>query len=275
MHSHIPLGCTESLCRRAGVHPADPDGITACGPDRFRSRSPSRADGCGRGDGSHGFRPWSGARARRRPALRPAARSPPCRSEDRKFKRPFSLPMAPRTRHPPASPQACQRRCSDTVKSTVRTPGTALDRAGRLLTLSPCPHCEIGSFWDGRKHRGTILAHSHSIINGSRKSAWLNGLAVIDMSLYRRFYRQENTPFAGAGWRGIGSSSISFNHTEQGAELQPLTHAICARMVKQAPHQLLMGRQQVPLAAALPFRQVFIGRCFGNPPAFSGPQKWS
>jgi len=64
--------------------------------------------------------------------------------------------------------------------------------------------------------------HSHSIINGSRKSAWLKGLAVIDMGLYRRFYRQKNTPFAGAGLRGIGSSSISFNHTEQGAELQPL-----------------------------------------------------
>lgn len=53
-------------------------------------------------------------------------------------------------------------------------------------------------------------AHSHSIINGSRKSAWLKGLAVIDMGLYRRFYRQENMPFAGAGLRGIGSSSIGF-----------------------------------------------------------------
>lgn len=67
-HSHVPLGCTESLCRRAGVHPADPDGITARGsadsprraarrPDRFRSRSPSRADGCGRRDSSYGLRP--------------------------------------------------------------------------------------------------------------------------------------------------------------------------------------------------------------------------
>ena len=45
------------------------------------------------------------------------------------------------------------------------TPGTALDREGRLWTLSPCPYCEIGLFWDGRRHRGTILDHSHSIVN--------------------------------------------------------------------------------------------------------------
>ena len=64
--------------------------------------------------------------------------------------------------------------------------------------------------------------HSHSIINKPRKSAWLKGLALIDIGPYRRFYRQGNTPFPGAGLRGIGSSSISFNHTEQGAELHPL-----------------------------------------------------
>jgi hypothetical protein len=46
-------------------------------------------------------------------------------------------------------------------------------------------------------------------------------LALIDMGLYRRFYRQKNTPFAGAGLRGIGSSSISVNHTEQATALQP------------------------------------------------------
>lgn len=46
------------------------------------------------------------------------------------------------------------------------------------------------------------------------------------MGLYRRFYRQENMSFAGAGLRGIGSSSISFNHTEQGAELQPLPRTV-------------------------------------------------
>ncbi|HUB88253.1 MAG TPA: hypothetical protein VMA74_00845 [Dyella sp.] len=50
-----------------------------------------------------------------------------------------------------------------------------------------------------------LSPYSHSIINESRKSAWLKGLALIDMDLYRRFYRQKNTPFAGAGLRGIGS----------------------------------------------------------------------
>jgi hypothetical protein len=60
--------------------------------------------------------------------------------------------------------------------------------------------------------RGEITKnHSpHSIIKSSRKSAWLKGLTVIDMRLYRSFYRQGNTPFAGAGLRGIGLSSIAF-----------------------------------------------------------------
>ncbi|MBU9384366.1 hypothetical protein [Burkholderia gladioli] len=40
------------------------------------------------------------------------------------------------------------------------------------------------------------------------------------MSLYRRFYRQKNTPFAGAGLRGIGSSSTSFDHTGLTTALQ-------------------------------------------------------
>lgn len=39
-----------------------------------------------------------------------------------------------------AMPRACERRCPDTVKSTVRTPGTALDRVGRLWTPRPCPY---------------------------------------------------------------------------------------------------------------------------------------
>ena len=45
---------------------------------------------------------------------------------------------------------------------------------------------------------------------------------MIEMSLYRRVYRQKNTPFAGTGLRGIGLSSISFNHTERATALQPL-----------------------------------------------------
>ncbi|MFT3792336.1 MAG: hypothetical protein QM741_14990 [Rudaea sp.] len=36
-----------------------------------------------------------------------------------------------------------------------------------------------------------------------------------------QLYRQKNTSFAGAGLRSIGSSSISFNHTELATALQP------------------------------------------------------
>jgi len=44
-----------------------------------------------------------------------------------------------------------------------------------------------------------FTVHSHSIINETRKSTWLKGFAVINMGLYRRFYRQKRTSFAGAG----------------------------------------------------------------------------
>ncbi len=75
-------------------------------------------------------------------------------------------------RHDPAGhavfegQQAVQAQPSDTVKSTVRTPGASLDRVRRLGTLSPYPHTEIGLSWDARKHRGAILDHSHSIVAG-------------------------------------------------------------------------------------------------------------
>jgi len=61
----------------------------------------------------------------------------------------------------------------------------------------------------GAERRPCCSIHSHSIINSSRKSAWLKGFALIDIGRYRRFYRQKNRSFAGAGLRGIGSSSIS------------------------------------------------------------------
>ena len=52
--------------------------------------------------------------------------------------------------------------------------------------------------------------HSHSIINEARKPAWLKDLAVIDMGLYRRFYRQKRRSFAGAGDGAIcGASTFS------------------------------------------------------------------
>ena len=62
--------------------------------------------------------------------------------------------------------QACQPRRPDTVRSTVRPLGAPLDRVGRRWTLSHCPYSEIGLSWDARKHRGTILDHSHSIVAG-------------------------------------------------------------------------------------------------------------
>lgn len=50
----------------------------------------------------------------------------------------------------------------------------------------------------------------HSIINRLRKPAWLKGLALTDEGLYRRFYRQNRTSFAGAGYGAIcGASTLS------------------------------------------------------------------
>ena len=67
----------------------------------------------------------------------------------------------------------------------------------------------------------------HHIINKPSEPAWLKDLAVIDMGLYRRFYRQKRTSFAGAGDGAIcGAStlstslSIDSNHTLQAFALQ-------------------------------------------------------
>ena len=64
--------------------------------------------------------------------------------------------------------------------------------------------------------------HSHSMINRPPKPAWLKDLAVIDMGLYRRFYRQKRRSFAGAGDGAICGgatfstlSSIKCKHTEK------------------------------------------------------------
>jgi hypothetical protein len=46
-------------------------------------------------------------------------------------------------------------------------------------------------------------------------------LALIDMGLYRRFYRQKNTLFADAVLRGIGSSSIKSQDTGEIPNRQP------------------------------------------------------
>lgn len=68
-------------------------------------------------------------------------------------------------------------------------------------------------FLDMERCRPHLTAHSHSIINRPPKPVWLKGLAVIEKSLYRRSYRQKSRPFASAGLRGIGISSISTHHT--------------------------------------------------------------
>lgn len=43
---------------------------------------------------------------------------------------------------------------------------------------------------DGMKRPDMTLIYSHSIINRPPKPVWLRGLAVINIGLYRRFYRQ-------------------------------------------------------------------------------------
>jgi hypothetical protein len=46
--------------------------------------------------------------------------------------------------------------------------------------------------------------HSHSIINRSRKPAWLKGFAMIDMGHYRRFYRHPTRALVWCGrWRDL------------------------------------------------------------------------
>jgi hypothetical protein len=69
-------------------------------------------------------------------------------------------------------------------------PGSPLNASG----LSFCRPISVSKVQD----------HSHSIINNPPNPAWLKGLAMIEKGLYRRFYRQENTPFAGAGFGTIG-----------------------------------------------------------------------
>lgn len=57
-----------------------------------------------------------------------------------------------------------------------------------------------GHFLLDRAGQSRARDHSHSIINRSRKPAWLEGLAVIDKEPYRRFYRQPYAAFVDV-WR--------------------------------------------------------------------------
>jgi hypothetical protein len=53
-------------------------------------------------------------------------------------------------------------------------------------------------------------AHSHSIINKSRKPAWLKGFAMIDIGHYRRFYRHPTRALSGAEDGGIcGATTLA------------------------------------------------------------------
>ena len=109
-----------------------------------------------------------------------------------------------------------------TVTSTVnplRCPAIVTDS---YRDVFPLKSIRYGSFSiTGDSPRRTRF-HSHSIINKPPKPAWLKDLAVIDMGLYRRFYRQKRRSFAGAGDGAIcggatfsTSSSIRGKHTEK------------------------------------------------------------
>ena len=86
--------------------------------------------------------------------------------------------------------------------------------------------------------------HSHSIINKPSKPAWLKDLAVIDMGLYRRVYRQKRRSFAGAGDGAICGastfstpSSIRRKHTEK---------STAPHDSPKSPERALRLRQQCP-----------------------------
>ncbi|WP_448177627.1 hypothetical protein [Stenotrophomonas maltophilia] len=48
-----------------------------------------------------------------------------------------------------------------------------------------------------------LSTHSHSIINRSRKPAWLKGFAMINMGHYRRFYRHPTRALFSAEDEGV------------------------------------------------------------------------
>lgn len=50
---------------------------------------------------------------------------------------------------------------------------------------------------------GQTPDHSHSIINRSRKPAWLKGFAMINMGHYRRFYRHPTRALFSAEDEGV------------------------------------------------------------------------
>ncbi len=87
----------------------------------------------------------------------------------------------------------------DTVTDTEISTWYCPDHSRPNRTITPCFLKEKQGKPELPERLGSSLNHSHSIINRSRKPAWLKGFAVIDMGLYRRFYRHKRTSFAGAG----------------------------------------------------------------------------
>jgi len=76
-------------------------------------------------------------------------------------------------------------------------PVDAFEQSGLARAIVPkkpnnltAPHFTIDAF----EHRNARISgldahHFHPIINGSRKSLWLKGFAMIEMGPYHRFYR--------------------------------------------------------------------------------------
>lgn len=66
----------------------------------------------------------------------------------------------------------------------MRSPGTPIKKAPKRLSHSP---------------HNNPRNHSHSIINGARKPAWLKGFSTIDISFTVAVYRQKAALSTGAG----------------------------------------------------------------------------
>lgn len=80
---------------------------------------------------------------------------------------------------------------------------------------------------------------------------------MIDMSLYRRFYRQKHMPFAGAGLRGIGLSSINGqdNAARRVASKSVAVHAAATLRVRRVAAdrdvEIAAGENAAACAAAI------------------------
>ena len=81
----------------------------------------------------------------------------------------------------------------------------------RSRCIDPPPRGGRAAEVETSRGRRQPVHEAHSIINKPSKPAWLKDLAVIDMGLYRRFYRQKCRSFAGAGDGAICGGSDVFD----------------------------------------------------------------